>query len=104
MFLLEYISFLNVLMLNLLYHPCLKLDLSGIWSDVFISSLMHVLIVLVSYALSAIINRGLYFFKPLIDAIANFTSCLGPFTAYEYSIILESTSIAIWYLVKFFTS
>ena len=49
LFLLEHISFLNVLMLNLLCHPCLKLDLSGIWSDVFISSFMHVLIGFESY-------------------------------------------------------
>ena len=70
-------------MLNLLYHPCLKLDLSSIWSDAFISSLMHALIVLVSYALPTIMNCRLYFFRLLIDAIANFTSCLGPFTACE---------------------
>ena len=56
LFLLEYISFLNVLILNLLYHPCLKLNRNGIWSDAFISSFMHVLIAFESYALSAIIN------------------------------------------------
>ena len=81
LFLLEYISFLNVLMLNLLYRPCLKLDLSGIWSDAFISSFMHVFIGFESYDLSAIMNCGLCFFRLLIDAIANFVSCLGPFTA-----------------------
>ena len=83
LFLLEYISFLNVFILNLLYHPCLKLDRNGIWSDAFISSFMHVLIAFESYALSAIMNCGLYFFRLLIDAIANFVSCLGPFTACE---------------------
>ena len=70
-------------LLNLLYQPCRKLDLSGIWSDAFISSFMHVRIAFLSYALSAIMNCGLYFFKLRIDAIANFTSCLGPFTACE---------------------
>ena len=70
-FLLEYASFLNVFILNLLYPPCLKLDLTGIWSDAFISSFMQVLIAFELYALSAIMNYGLYFFKLFIDAITN---------------------------------
>ena len=44
---------------------------------------MYVLIGFESYALSAIMNCELYFFRLLIDAIANFVSCLGLFTACE---------------------
>ena len=56
-------------MLNLLYHPCLKLYLSGIWSEAFISLFMHVVIGFESYALSAIMNWRSYFFKLLITAL-----------------------------------
>ena len=99
LFLSEYISLLNVFWLNRLYHPCRKLDLSGIWSDAFISLFMHSLIFSVSYALSAITYFGLCFFKLLMDAIAKVVSCLGPLTACEYNINLESTSIAMCDLV-----
>ena len=99
LFLLEYISFLNIFWLNLRYHPCLKFAFNGIWSKALISSLMQFLMGYVSYALSAIMYWSLYFFRLLITAIANFVSCLGPLTACEYKIILDSTSIAIWHLV-----
>ena len=82
----------------------MKLDLSGIWSFAFISLFMHLLMGSVSYALSANMYSGLYFFTALIEAIANLVSCLGPFTACEYSIIFVSTSIAICDLVKCFRS
>ena len=52
LFLLEYISSSKVFRLNLLYHPCLKLDFRGIWSEAFISLFIHFLILFVSYALS----------------------------------------------------
>lgn len=99
LFLSEYISLLNVFWLNRLYQPCLKLDLSGIWSDAFISLFMHSLIFSVSYALSAITYFGLCFFKLLMDAIAKVVSCLGPLAACEYNINLESASIAMCDLV-----
>lgn len=99
LFLSEYISLLNVFWLNRLYQPCRKLDLSGIWSDAFISLFMHSLIFSVSYALSAITYSSLCFFKLLMDAIAKVVSCLGPLTACEYNINLESTSIAMCDLV-----
>ena len=90
---------LNVFWLNRLYQPCLKLDLSGIWSDAFISLFMHYFIFSVSYALSAITYFGLCFFKLLMDAIAKVVSCLGPLAACEYNINLESTLIAMCDLV-----
>ena len=85
--------------LNRLYPLCLKLDLSGIWSDAFISLFMHYFIFSVSYALSAITYFGLCFFKLLMDAIAKVVSCLGPLAACEYNINLESTLISMCDLV-----
>ena len=93
--LLLYIPFWNVFWLFLLYTS----RRSWIWVVfsllLLFLCLLHLLMCFVSCALSVNMYSGLYFSIPLIEAIANFVSCFGTFTACEYSIIFVSTSIAI---------
>ena len=63
---------------------------------------MHFLMGYVSYALSANIYFGLYFFIFLIGVIANRVSNLRPLWAAKWRIDLESTSIEIWFFTSFF--
>ena len=58
---------------------------------------MHFLMGSVSYALSARMYFGLYFFMFRIAAIAKRVSNLGPLWAAKWSINLLSTSIEIWF-------
>ena len=78
LFLLEYISFLNLFLLCNLYFPFLAQLFNGIWPCDFASSFIHFLIGSVSYALSANMYLSLYFFIFRIAEIANLVSNLGP--------------------------
>ena len=73
LFFLNIFLFWIFLILDYIHPPLSEVGFRDIRSDTFISLFIEVFIVFEPYTLFAIMNCGLYFFRLLIDTIANFT-------------------------------